>query len=204
MSIANNFMDYKREIDWIVRQNPIECELYSIVATVMRERDSSREYSIRDVSALARQSKSDVIKADDRKYTRHDDLKGVSDFLIIDPNYFYSDRELKYIYGCIEVKAVYLEIGNDLDIQLKGELKTFKKLILTNGLKWIYYEYDESTEIQESKWEIELGDYQLDNKNVRNKISSSDIIRWNNVLVWHKLLNKINEIAWNKIEESTH
>lgn len=50
MSLANDFEQYKRELELIKAQNPYEHELYSIIACIMRDRKSSREISIRDVS----------------------------------------------------------------------------------------------------------------------------------------------------------
>lgn len=44
MSVANDFNAYKRELDLIVKQNPIECELYSIIAAILREIFSAKMF----------------------------------------------------------------------------------------------------------------------------------------------------------------
>lgn len=49
MSLINSFDKFKREIELIIKQNPLECELYSIIASIIRERDSSKNISLRDI-----------------------------------------------------------------------------------------------------------------------------------------------------------
>lgn len=51
MSIADEFELYRRELDLILIQNPIECELYSVIAAFLRNRENMKIYSLRDVSA---------------------------------------------------------------------------------------------------------------------------------------------------------
>lgn len=48
MSLANNFEEYKKEIDLIINQNSVEVELYSIIANMIREVHNN--ISLRDVS----------------------------------------------------------------------------------------------------------------------------------------------------------
>lgn len=200
MSVANDFNAYKRELDLIVKQNPIECELYSIIAAILREMFSSKYVSIRDVSALAKQSRSDTIRAEDRKYDKRNGTKAVADFLVMDPSYTYSNGNKDLIYGCVEAKSIYVTLNDQLDDQLTGELETFNKLLYTNGLKWIYYELDKRTG-QTSKEEVELGTYfnfNSNNKipNSHGKISGNDDIKWNDENAWNALINMLEKINW--------
>lgn len=199
MSIANNYYDFKREIELIIKQNPLECELYSIVATIIRERDSSKNISLRDVSRITEQS--NVINSKDRKYMIDEENYGSSDFLVISTDYLYSQRNIKLILGSIEVKAIYLELDKGIEQkkdQFKGELKTFGKLIYTNGIEWRLYEYDSNLETQNLLWKITLGKYVHGEQSVDLKVSDTDYIEWNEVSEWHKLLNEIDKIRWDK------
>ena len=52
MSIARNFDDFKEEIELAFIQNAcVEIELYSIIASVIRESNNKQKLSIRDVSS---------------------------------------------------------------------------------------------------------------------------------------------------------
>lgn len=199
MSIANNYYDFKREIELIIKQNPLECELYSIVATIIRERDSSKNISLRDVSRITEQSV--VINPRDRKYKTEEGIYGSSDFLVINTDYSYSQGITNLILGCIEVKAIYLELSKGIEQkikQFKGELRTFGKMIYTNGIEWRLYEYD-PLENNNLLWKITLGKYVHGKQSVDLKISDTDYIEWNEVSEWHKLLNEIDKIRWDKI-----
>lgn len=51
MSIFRNFNDYKEEIELMhVQNSAVECELYSIIAILIRESEQGRNISLRDVS----------------------------------------------------------------------------------------------------------------------------------------------------------
>lgn len=74
MSFSNSFNEFKREIELITKQNPIECELYSIVAKIIRERDSSKNLSIKDISILKNQS--ETLQPTDRMFKLGNDKYG--------------------------------------------------------------------------------------------------------------------------------
>lgn len=199
MSIANNYNDFKREIELIVKQNPLECELYSIVATIIRERESSKNISLRDVSRITEHSK--VLNPRDRKYKIQEEVYGSSDFLVINPEYHYSQRNTNFILGCIEVKAIYQKLDKSIEQntnQFYGELETFKKMIYTNGIEWRLYEYDSDSQNQKLLWNIILGTYVLNVTSYALKVSDTDQIKWNEVGEWNKLLNEIEKIEWDR------
>lgn len=59
------FSDYKEELELALIQNcAVECELYSIVASVLRESESGRKVSIRDVSARRTTTESSYLKGE--------------------------------------------------------------------------------------------------------------------------------------------
>lgn len=192
MRMAEAFIRFQREMDYIVKQNPIECELYSIIAEIMRTRKNSNEISLRDVSAL-KNIPGNGINAEDRQYKTKNQTTGSTDFLIIDPSYRYSERKTDKILGCIEVKAVYTDLDREIDsnkVQFDSALRTFKKLIYTNGLEWRIY-WDEK---EKPKWEVKLGEYCLTGKD--GEVTDSDYIKWNEAGKWKELLEKLDQIDW--------
>jgi len=196
MSLANSFQDFKREIELIIKQNPLECELYSIVSSIIRERDNSKNISIRDVSNI--QGVYNHQNQKDRMYKISENEYGASDFLIMDSSYSYSKSDKNKILGSIEVKAVYLNL--DLEIRNKGEqffgeLKTFGNLIYTNALVWRLYKYNSNSRQGELLWEIKLGKYCFDNQCTK-QISDNDRIIWEDIREWYNLLINLEKIVW--------
>lgn len=198
MSLANSFDEFKREIELIIKQNPLECELYSIIASIIRERDNNKNISLRDVSNI--KSTYNNQNQQDRMYRINDNKFRASDFLIIDPDYCYSASSKDKILGSIEVKSIYLNLDSEItnnEDQFYGQLKSYKRLIYTNGLVWRLYEYDSDSRKEKLLWEIELGEYILCNKN-SDRISCNDKVNWANVEEWYKLLTNLEEINWKK------
>ena len=185
--------DYKSEIELIMRQNPLECELYSLIATILRNTMKGKDFSLRDVSGL--KNKSDSINPKSRMYKGTNiegDFYGASDFLVIDKKYRYSSGNQNNIYGCIEIKALYLDVEKARKYsmsQFEGELNSFNKLIYTNGLKWEFY----NTEYEGSIMSFELGKYVLNNAEV---ISDKDCIIWKEESAWNVLIEYIKNIRW--------
>lgn len=213
----NNFDTFKREIDLIIRQNPLECELYSIIAFVLRSCDSSSGISIRDVTKLSR--KSSVTNPKFRMYKNKDGNLAAADFLFMDTNYRYSyseEKAEKNIFGVCEIKALNYGLDKSIknrtkdldkaingDTQFEGELSTFKKLLYTNGIQWLYYEKEKYDKTKEHLWKIELGEYILHNEEVDTEpknpnksysISDEDYVKWNGAEKWDNLLKNLNEM----------
>lgn len=194
MSLANNYDDFKREIDLIIKQNPSEFELYSIVVSILRERENTKNLSIRDVSRLNqiynRQYQTD------RMYKMEDSKYGAIDFLIMEPEYSYSKRNKKCILGAIEIKAVYSKLDSEKErkVQFAKSLETFGKLLYTNGIEWRFYEYNKDSGEITLIWDEVLGEYCFSEKN--DKISDKDEIVWEDVSHWYSLLNKLSKTKW--------
>lgn len=172
MSLANDFNMYKDEIELIRAQNLVECDLYSIIACIIRERKQGNEISLRDVS-VRRQT--DFSKP----------FRGKSGF----PDFVIRTRDKSNdadILGAVEVKYVDEDLENHLE-QLIDHLNFYKRVIYTNGLKWRYYVKDEFQE-NNVLWETELGE-----------IHNGKIF-WNNDDKWAELLKKLDSIKWNMKE----
>lgn len=183
MSLANDYELYKRELNLIAKQNLYEHELYSIVPCVMRERENSKEISIRDVSK-------DLIS----KIFRTDKFRsesGPPDFVILSHDYEVKDKKVRSgrILGAIEVKNIYAIIDDPRKYtwkdkkQFDDHLKYFKRVIYTNGLVWQFYEseYNGKNLGIKRKWKVTLGTYDKPN------------IKWESVENWNKLLKKLDE-----------
>lgn len=123
-----NFDRYVKELNRIKLQNNIECELYSIVASIIREANKNNDIYLRDVT-VKRKSKKGV---GDRYYGE----SGFPDFVVV------SDEESKVpsILGAVEVKHLGNQRKNTTEEnQLKGHINTFKKVLYTNGLTWEFH-----------------------------------------------------------------
>lgn len=166
MSLANDFAMYTDEIDLIRAQNRVECDLYSIIACIIRERKHSKVISLRDVSARRGTEFSNVFKGE----------SGFLDFVIRER----VASNKASILGAIEVKYIDENLEKHID-QLKGHLNSYKKVIFTNGINWKYYEY--SIELKPI-WEVNLGTI------------SNGKITWYKDNNWKTLLKKLDEIEW--------
>lgn len=192
MAISINFDEYKREIELTIKQNPLECELYSLIAVVLRSCKNSNKYSFRDVSFL-RYKGEEVekrLKITDRQYKffeNNTEKYGSPDFVVLSPQYSFSDNDerKKLIFGCIEVKAIFEKL--ERTFQLDRELESFGKVLYANGLEWYYHEKGKEAK----KWII--GNY--NNKNP-NYISANDYIEWEDESKWEELIKGLEEISW--------
>ena len=194
MSLANNYGDFKREIELIIKQNPSEFELYSIVASVIRERENTKKLSIRDVSKLNQEPNHQNQK--DRMYSFGEDKYGSLDFLVMGKEYRYSERNISSILGSVEIKALYCDLDEEITkkIQFVEALKAFGKLLYTNGLEWRFYKYDPVKHQEELVWSEILGTYHFSGQ--KDKISDSDKVDWANIDKWYSLLKKLDKINW--------
>ena len=164
MSIARNFDDFKEEIELAFIQNAcVEIELYSIIASVIRESNNKQKLSIRDVSSRRKS------KISEKFYGS----SGFPDFVVLERKKVQDAS----IYGCIEAKMPTTALS-DNDEQLLGHIKSFKKVIYTNGLNWKFFDDDKKC------FDIEIG-----------SIKDGKII-WNEKRNWENLLNKIDNITW--------
>lgn len=182
MSSSDCFEVYKDEIELITSQNGfIECELYSIVAGIIRGLKKSNNISLRDVSVR-------------RNSIRHKEKfmsqKGFPDFMILERG----KKDDAEIFGAIEIKNVGVALNVDLDDksklteQLSAHVCKFKKVILTNGLKWQFYVLGKSENEKNLEWTVELGELN------RRELSFT----WKNGDSWENLLCELDKIEWSK------
>lgn len=170
MSLANNFERYKDEIELIRAQNRVECDLYSIIACIIRERKQGNKISLRDVSVRRETDFSRLFMG----------KSGFPDFVIRTRD---KSNEAS-ILGAVEIKYVdeNLDLENHLE-QLSNHLDFYKRVIYTNGLKWRYYERDKSSE-NNLLWETNLGEI------------CNEEIEWNEDNKWTELLGKLDDHKW--------
>jgi len=172
LAVYNNFEDYKEEIELSCAQNHgVEIELYSIIAAIIRE--YCPNISLRDVSTRR------TIKDEDLE------LKGIGGF----PDFVILERKLDApnIYGCIEAKNTF-EVFDAHVNQIEKHIKSFEKVIYTNGLEWRWFE-GKNVE----KWKITLGHREV----VREGRRKKSLIVWEDLSSWEKLITRIKSINWN-------
>lgn len=139
MNYGRIFSDYKEELELALIQNcAVECELYSIVASVFANPESGRKVSI---PGRFRKTNST---------TESSYLKGeswISRFCGAETG------EIKHapILGCVEIKRPDVKLT--YTDQLDGHVLSYRKVIYTNGLVWQFFEPGKKME------EICLGSY---------------------------------------------
>lgn len=138
MSLANNFDEYQDEIELVQAQNRVECDLYSIIAQIIRESVQGENISLRDVSVRR-----------GTKFSRH--FRGCYGF----PDFVIRTREKSnnaQNLGAVEAKYVTEDLEKYLK-QLEGHIEFYKRVIYTNGLEWRFYNKNN----YEKNWKITLG-----------------------------------------------
>lgn len=168
--LEDYFETYQDEIELIQAQNRVECDLYSIIAYIIRDGKQGEDISLRDVSVRRETDFSRPFKGE----------SGFPDFVIRTRD---KNNNAK-VLGAIEVKYVTedLDLEKNLE-QLNGHIISYKRVIYTNGLKWRFY-YEGNFK---NKWEIVLGE-----------ISGNTII-WKDNCQWKSLLHELDNIEWVKL-----
>ena len=167
MSLAKNFKLYKDEIELVCEQNRVECDLYSIIAHIIRESKQREKVSLRDVSVRRGTEFSKTFRGN----------SGFPDFVVRTREKSNSAKVL----GAIEVKYVTENLDSEDHLeQLGGHIAFYKKVLYTNGLEWRYY----NSKKPENNWKIILG-----------KIIVNTIV-WEEESQWKHLLNNLNGIEW--------
>lgn len=182
MSIANSYNDFRRELNLIAKQNPRECELYSIIAQIIREQ--VEEYiSLRDVSVARKDGR---VNAGLLRSTG-----GFPDFVVLTMEYNFEAPDVNDILGAVEAKSLITkseEMGKPPE-QVKRHINKFEKVIYTNGLEWQFYLSGKP----EEGWDILLGSYEYDRKERKYKI------QWESKNEkWIELCKRLNAIVWTR------
>ncbi|WP_123054496.1 hypothetical protein [Clostridium sp. JN-1] len=170
--MERNYIVYKDELELIQAQNRVECDLYSVIAYIIRESKQGGNISLRDVSVRRETDFSKPFKGD----------SGFPDFVIRTRE----KSENAAILGAVEIKYIGLNLDLENYIeQLNGHIDFYKQVIYTNGIVWRFYNLDEF-ENRKLIWEVTLGKF------------DKETIIWNNEEKWQDLLKKLDNITWIK------
>ena len=199
--IKRNFTKYKHELEMINQQNPYECELYSVIACMLRCCMNDEGVSLRDVSKIQKCK---------RLNTENFRSKwGNPDFVVLDKKYNTHEKVnendiQKYgIVGAVEIKYMYYSLVKDVGkgifkLNFKDEIEEhiryFKKVIYTNGLVWQFYLFDDS----KPKGDIrDIEEDELIQKFTLGTVKSRSI-RWepNAEKIWEDLVEFLHGIDW--------
>lgn len=165
--LANKYNRFKEEIELAMIQNCIvECELYSIIAEIIRETENGKEISLRDVTARKRTELSKNLEGE----------AGFPDFVVLERK---KSRDAAR-YGCIEAKRPYDNM--EITEQIEGHLNSYGKVIYTNGLIWKFYK-----EKKENEKVYILGSIKSKNKQA---------IIWEPVDNWYELMSFLEDWNW--------
>lgn len=165
--LADKYETFKEEIELAMIQNCIvECELYSLLAEIIRGTKSGKKISLRDVTARKRTELSKNLEGE----------AGFPDFVVLERK---KSRDAAR-YGCIEAKRPYDNM--EITEQIEGHLNSYGKVIYTNGLVWKFYK-----EKKENEKVYILGSIKSKNKQV---------IIWEPVDNWYELMSFLEDWNW--------
>lgn len=207
------FDDYIREIALIKKQNFVEQDLYSIIACLIREKENFKSLSLRDVSNRRR------TKSGYELEKLFYGIGGFPDFVILTEDFISEKPSKKNMLGAIEAKYIGCTLKDIKDnMQLKGHVLWFNKVLYTNGLDWQYYEYSPGKnpnveQIQNSLYFWRKKDKYPWNSKDLSLLESLNMLepQWNISLIsenddgntinweksqWIELQRKISEIKW--------
>lgn len=172
-----NFDDFYSEIKLSYKQHPHdqrEEELYSIVLNILRDtNDNKRKYSFRDIHQNPKKRNNVLYGISSNPDLAIYDLK-----LTDDTDY----NQKKFIHGVVEIKAIGTKLENKEKTQLLNEVVWFGRVLYTNGVHWVLYEYD-NTKIGKELEDIYRLNERLvltiyERKNEENKINEeTEIIK---------------------------
>ncbi|QXE18864.1 hypothetical protein [Clostridium sp. 001] len=172
VSLANNFILYKDEIELVQAQNRVECDLYSVIACIIRGSKQGGNISLRDVSVRRTTDFSRPFKGD----------AGFPDFVVRTRE----KSENAAILGAVEIKYIGLNLDLENYIeQLNGHIDFYKQVIYTNGIEWRFYNLDKFGN-KKRIWKVDLGKF------------DNEVIIWNDEEEWQNLLEKLDNIRWIK------
>lgn len=172
VSSTNDFAIYKEELELIRAQNKVECDLYSVIALVVRASQDGKNISLRDVSV---RRKTDFSKA-------FIGASGFPDFVIRERK---KDKNTA-ILGAIEIKYIDIDLEKHMK-QLEGHISSYKQIIYTNGIDWRFYRLEDPINKKYKRiWKVVLGE-----------IVKKEIV-WSSDENWQDLLNELDDIKWIK------
>lgn len=165
--LADKYETFKEEIELAMIQNCIvECELYSLLAEIIRGTKSGKKISLRDISTRRTTDFSDSLKGD----------SGFADFVVLDR----IKRRDAERFGCVEAKRPYSDMS--ITDQIRGHLNSYGKVIYTNGLIWKFYKVKEKP-----VEEFSLGCIDPHNQ---------DSVIWEPVDNWYELMSFLEDWDW--------
>lgn len=165
-----DYIRYKNEIESIIRDNPVEHELYNLIAEMFKSIEGF-VYDLRDVSTNRR------TKLDINDTNCYFGESGYPDFIILEKDNIKNHKNR--IKGAIEIKY----IGKSLKTteQIEGHIKSFKRVIFTNGIEFKFYK--NSVEDYDT---IKIGEYYSIDK------SNKDHILWEKDEKFDRLIKEIS------------
>ena len=130
-----DYLTYCRILKNVKEKSPIESGIQALIYILVLE-------VLKDKKEL------DVVMIDDtQNHSVFMSYGGISDIAIVDSDFTYNrefkEEDRKKIKICIEVKGVKENIScSEYTRQVKMQLLTYKRAIITNGRDWHFYKYN--------------------------------------------------------------
>ena len=120
---------YARIIDSVKSRAPIESGIQALIYMLVLEKLKDKKH---DVVIIDKMQNHSIFMS----------YGGISDLAIVDNEFDYNTSDRTKIKMCIEVKLDKIK-HKDL-LQMKKQLLTYKKAVITNGKEWFFYDLDNS------------------------------------------------------------
>lgn len=126
-----DFKYYERKINDVIIKCPIEAGVEILVYNVLNDIVESNNLSLVDINR--------IWKNKDKRLTTE---AGIPDIAVLSENFEFGNPDKGEVFGLIEVKATNCVL-NETE-QVKGQKKSARHYIYTNGLVWKLYDRDKN------------------------------------------------------------
>ena len=137
------YSTYNKILESVTKMAPIESGVQALVYMLILEVLKDNEHEQINAVIIDRMQNHSVFMS----------YGGISDIALVKNGFDYTISGRDEIKLCIEVKNVLEEINNR---QIKQQLLTYKKAIITNGSKWVFYKLDDTFFTHELKDKINV------------------------------------------------
>ncbi len=121
-----DYKQYQRKLNDVIEKCPIEAGVEILVYSLLDSIIDNECYSLVDINRICRENEKRLVLNN-----------VVPDIAVLSKDFKWGDKTKGNAYGFVEVKATGISLRNTE--QIKKEKTGTKHLLLTNGIRWIYY-----------------------------------------------------------------
>lgn len=172
-----NYTSYAKILNSVEKKAPLESGVQALIYMFILERIKDKNLDVVIIDKM-------------RNHSVFMSYGGISDIAIVENEFNYHGSGREKIRMCIEVKATNKNINNTNKTQVKKQLLTYNKAIITNGKDWIFYDLNNSLinidkekinivieqerKLAKKKWELK-GLFQIRTTLVKNSKETEEV-----------------------------